>query len=77
MIETAFTPWMSLSGGILIGLASTLLMATLGRVLGATGILAGFIRPAGAEDWAWRAALLAGMVSGPLVVLALTGQMPR
>lgn len=47
MIETAFTPWMSLSGGILIGLASTLLMATLGRVLGATGILAGFIRRQG------------------------------
>ena len=75
-METAFTPWASLGGGVLIGIASTLLMLTLGRVFGATGVLAGLMKPASGEDFAWRAALLAGMVSGPLVVLALTGQMP-
>ncbi|SEG31770.1 hypothetical protein SAMN05421751_1302 [Jhaorihella thermophila] len=32
MIETAFTPIASLAGGVLIGIASTLLMLTLGRV---------------------------------------------
>lgn len=76
MIETEFTPWMSLGGGVLIGLASVLLMATLGRVLGATGILAGFLTPVSRPDWGWRAAILAGMITGPVVVLALTGQMP-
>lgn len=76
MIETEFTPWMSLGGGVLIGLASVLLMATLGRVMGATGILAGFLAPGAGSDWGWRAAILAGMVSGPAAVLALTGQMP-
>ena len=36
-IETLFTPWQSLAGGALIGLASTLLMLFLGRIMGATG----------------------------------------
>lgn len=39
MAET-FTPIDALVGGALIGLAATLLMATLGRVLGVSGILA-------------------------------------
>ena len=76
MIETSFTPFQSLGGGALIGLAAVLLMATLGRIMGATGILAGLIQPANASDWSWRAAVLAGMVSGPVAVLYLTGQMP-
>ncbi|MDD9717781.1 YeeE/YedE family protein [Dinoroseobacter sp. PD6] len=76
MIETAFTPWASLSGGILIGVAATLLMLVLGRVMGATGVLAGLVQPSSGQDFAWRAALLAGMVTGPTVVWLITGQMP-
>lgn len=75
-METEFTPILSLTGGVLIGLAAALLMWTRGRVFGATGILAGFMTPASSGDWAWRAALIAGMVSGPLAVLAITGEMP-
>jgi len=76
MMETVFTPWTSLAGGVLIGVASTLLMLFLGRVMGATGILAGLFQPASRDEFAWRAAVVAGMVSGPVGVLALTGQMP-
>lgn len=76
MIETAFTPIASLSGGILIGIASTLLMLTLGRVMGATGVLAGLFQPASVQDFGWRAALLAGMVSGPTLVWLISGEMP-
>lgn len=76
-METVFTPLQSLGGGALIGLAAVLLMATVGRVMGATGIVAGLLQPASGADWSWRAAMLAGMVSGPMVVLALTGQMPQ
>lgn len=76
MMETAFTPVQSLAGGGLIGLSAVLLMLTLGRVMGATGILAGVIRPNNMPDAAWRVALLLGMATGPLVVLAVTGQMP-
>lgn len=75
-METAFTPFQSLGGGALIGLAAVLLMATLGRIMGATGILAGVVTPTSMSDWSWRAAVVAGMISGPLVILALTGQFP-
>lgn len=77
MIETAFTPWASLAGGVLIGVAATLLMLFLGRVMGATGILAGLVMPGSASDFAWRAALLLGMISGPAVVMVATGDMPE
>lgn len=75
-IETAFTPLQSLTGGILIGLSSVLLMLTLGRIMGATGVLAGVITPSAHPDFSWRITLLAGMVSGPLAMLALTGHLP-
>ncbi|MEJ6394526.1 YeeE/YedE thiosulfate transporter family protein [Gymnodinialimonas sp. 2305UL16-5] len=76
MFETVFTPWLSLSGGVLIGLAATLLMLIFGRVMGATGILAGLLYPASRQDFAWRASLLAGMVTGPAIVWLLFGEMP-
>ena len=76
VIDTLFTPWQALVGGALIGLASVLLMLTLGRIMGATGILAGVLTPTTHPDRGWRLAVLAGMLSGPLAVLALTGQMP-
>ena len=75
-METEFTPWMSLLGGGLIGLSATLLMLSLGRIMGATGVLAGLVFPASRSDFAWRAALVAGMVSGPVIVWAISGSMP-
>jgi uncharacterized membrane protein YedE/YeeE len=75
-METAFTPWMSLAGGVLIGLSATLLMLFLGRIMGATGVLAGLLQPASGDDFAWRAALLAGMVTAPAGVWLATGTMP-
>ncbi len=74
---TEFTPFASLGGGILIGLAAVLLMATLGRVMGATGILAGFLKPSSNTEWSWRAMLLLGMISGPLVIRLFTGSFPQ
>jgi len=73
---TEFTPFASLFGGALIGLSAVLLMLALGRIMGATGILAGFINPASADEWRWRAAVIAGMVCAPLIYYAATGAMP-
>lgn len=73
-MPTDFTPLASLGGGILIGLASVLLMANFGRLMGATGILAGFLMPTSRSEWGWRASLLAGMVSAPVLVWSITGQ---
>lgn len=75
-METEFTPWASLGGGALIGLAAVLLMGLHGRILGATGILSGLMRFNDPADWALRAALVAGMAAGPLAFLLLTGAMP-
>ncbi|MFN3546543.1 MAG: YeeE/YedE family protein [Mesorhizobium sp.] len=66
---TEFTPWLSLVGGILIGLSAVLLMAFHGRIAGMTAILGGIIPPV-PVDWAWRAAFLAGAVIGPLAYVA-------
>ena len=71
---TDFTPFASLGGGLLIGLASVLLMGLFGRVMGATGVLAGFLMPTSRSDWGWRASLLAGMVSAPVVVWLFSGE---
>lgn len=76
-METIFTPWQSLGGGALIGLAATLLMLTLGRIMGATGIFAGILVPSAPSDRGWRVAILLGMVSGPLAVLTISGQLPQ
>lgn len=64
---TEFTPLASLAGGALIGLAAVLLMTVHGRIMGATGILTGAFLPTGPGDRSWRIAILAGMVSAPLL----------
>lgn len=75
-IITEFTPGAATLGGALIGLGSVLLMWLHGRIMGATGILAGVLTPSSRADFSWRVAVLLGMVTGPLVVLLVTGQMP-
>ncbi|MBC7599535.1 MAG: YeeE/YedE family protein [Polaromonas sp.] len=50
-------------GGILIGLASWLLLAGLGRIAGISGIAAGVLVPV-RGDTGWRWAFVAGLVLG-------------
>jgi uncharacterized protein len=61
-----FTPWSSLSGGIILGVASALFILMNGRVLGISGILGGLLPPK-AGDTFWRLAFLAGMFASPWV----------
>ena len=61
-----FTPWSSLSGGIILGVASALFILMNGRVLGISGILGGLLPPK-AGDTFWRLAFLAGMFASPLI----------
>ncbi len=71
-----FTPWMSLAGGIVLGLASALFILFNGRVLGISGIVGGLLRPerratsSGAclSCWAcwWRPACYVAFI-GPMV----------
>ena len=63
---THFTPWASLFGGLLIGLATALLLLLSGRIAGISGIVGGLLRP-GKGDVAWRIAFVAGLLAAPLV----------
>lgn len=74
-METTFTPWMSLFGGILIGISATLLMALHGRIAGMTGILAGLVPPV-VKDWGWRVAFLCGAILAPFVLIKFGGTVP-
>ncbi|WP_245412784.1 YeeE/YedE family protein [Oceaniradius stylonematis] len=74
-MATEFTPFMSLLGGFLIGVAAIALMALHGRVAGMTGIMAGILPPA-VSDWQWRAAFLAGAVIAPALFLFAGGTVP-
>jgi len=61
-----FTPWASLSGGLLLGLASSAFILLNGRILGISGIAGGLLRPR-QGDARWRIAFLLGLVCAPLV----------
>ena len=61
-----FTPWLSLAGGILLGLASAAFILVNGRILGISGILGGLLVPR-LGDIGWRIAFLLGMAAAPFV----------
>ena len=65
-----FTPGSAFAGGLLIGLAAAWLVLVDGRVLGASGVLAGLVPPR-ERDSGWRVALLAGLVAAPLIAQTL------
>ena len=71
-MTTEFTPLLSLGGGVLIGVAATLLMALHGRIAGMTGILSGVVPPV-AINWEWRAAFLAGAILAPMAYVLFGG----
>ena len=60
-----FTPWASLAGGVLLGLASAAFILVNGRILGISGIAGGLLAPA-RGDTAWRITFLLGMLAAPL-----------
>jgi uncharacterized membrane protein YedE/YeeE len=60
-----FTPWASLAGGLLIGLAAAAFVLLNGRIAGISGIVGGLLRPV-RGDIAWRVAFVLGLVLAPL-----------
>ena len=62
----AFTPWSSLSGGVLIGLAVAMFALLNGRIAGISGVLGGLLAPT-PGDVLWRIAFVLGLVGSPLV----------
>jgi uncharacterized protein len=61
-----FTPWASLAGGVLLGLAAAIFILVNGRILGISGIVGGLLRPR-AGDVGWRLSFLLGLVAAPIL----------
>jgi uncharacterized protein len=62
-----FTPWASLGGGLLIGIACAALVLVSGRILGISGILGGLLPPH-CGNAGWRVSVLLGMLAAPAAV---------
>ncbi len=70
------TPISGLIGGLLIGLATTLLLLLNGRIAGISGIVGGLLTRKGSEV-GWRAMFVAGLLLGAFVyMLATDGALP-
>lgn len=59
-----FTPWASITGGLILGAASAMFILLNGRILGISGILGGLLPPK-VGDTSWRIAFLLGMFAAP------------
>lgn len=68
-----FTPFSGLLGGMLIGLATVLLMLFNGRVAGISGIVSGLLARQGSEV-AWRLLFAAGLLLGPFIYILARGE---
>jgi uncharacterized membrane protein YedE/YeeE len=60
-----FTPWASLAGGALLGVAAAVFILVNGRILGISGIVGGLLGPK-VGDTGWRLAFLLGMLAAPV-----------
>ena len=67
-----FTPWSSLAGGALIGLAAAVLWVGDGRIAGISGILGGLAKASG-HDIGWRIMFLAGLIMAPVLYTLAVG----
>jgi uncharacterized membrane protein YedE/YeeE len=72
-----FMSWAAgLAGGALIGLGAAMLLWSIGRIAGISGIASGALEGA-AGDRAWRIAFLAGMMIAGAVALQFVPAPPR
>lgn len=70
-----FTPFASLLGGALIGVAAVALMLLNGRIAGVSGIAGNLLSlSAPAGERGWRTAFVAGLIIGPLALGLLGGR---
>jgi uncharacterized protein len=68
---TNFAPVSGLLGGTLIGLAAIILMLTIGRIAGVSGIVLKAITASDAAARSWRLAFILGLPLGALLVTAV------
>jgi uncharacterized protein len=67
----SFTPIASLLGGVLIGLSASAMLLFNGKIAGISGIVGGIV-DFKKNDTLWRAAFVAGLVAGGLLMRLLS-----
>ena len=72
--STPFEPLAGLAGGLLIGSSVVLLLLTLGRIAGISGIAAGAMTQRGVERY-WRLAFLIGVVLSAVLYMVFVGDL--
>ena len=65
-----FTPLPALLGGLLIGTATSLMLAASGRIAGISGIVGQLLVPR-VGDVAWRGVFIAGLLAGGILLRVL------
>jgi hypothetical protein len=58
---------LALAGGVMIGLASALILLAHGKIAGISGILRGLLQPK-AGEWDWRLAFAVGLLVGGVIL---------
>jgi len=77
-METEFSPWLSLGGGMIIGGASVLLMATNGRIAGISGLTSRmFARSTDGEARGVSALFVLGLLLAAPIWLMVSGEWPQ
>lgn len=71
MVEN-FTPVSGLIGGVLIGVASALMLLFSGRITGISGIVGGLLSAKGSE-LSWRAVFVVGLILGAVIYMLVEG----
>ena len=66
-----FTLLNSLMGGILIGIAATIIFFVNGRIMGMSGILGNLIATKETDQKFWRIIFILGVLIGPLIFILL------
>ena len=66
-----FTLLNSLMGGILIGIAATIIFFVNGRIMGISGILGNLITTKKTDQKFWRIIFILGVLIGPLIFILL------
>ena len=63
-----FTPYLSLIGGVLIGMSSIILMLANGRIAGISGLLGKLFSNESSDHFSWVLWFILGLAVGPLFV---------
>ncbi|MHA6288299.1 YeeE/YedE family protein [Maricaulis sp. CAU 1757] len=77
-MPTEFTPFLSLIGGLMIGLSAVLLMAGTGRIAGISGLTSRLLKSdCGPSDRSLSLTFLVGLLLAAPIGLLVTGQWPQ